>query len=36
MICADLFDEGFEPSELNWSYPSAMSDSEVDEMSIVL
>lgn len=35
MICADLFDEGFEPSELNWSYPSAMSDSEVDEMSIV-
>lgn len=35
MICADLFDEGFEPSELNWSYPSAMSSPEITDMNAI-
>ncbi|MFI3296776.1 MAG: hypothetical protein R3Y59_03995 [bacterium] len=31
-ICADLFDKGIRPSELYWSYPSAMNSKDIGAM----
>lgn len=31
-ICADLFDFGYKPEKLYWSYPSAMSKSDITSM----
>ncbi len=34
-ICADLFAEGLYPKTLNWSYPSAMSSSDMSGLSTI-